>query len=39
VRQIPDWVVGPYDLLVSTRLETARLVIRTFEAGDAGPWL
>jgi [ribosomal protein S5]-alanine N-acetyltransferase len=24
---------------VSTRLETARLVIRTFEARDAGPWL
>jgi [ribosomal protein S5]-alanine N-acetyltransferase len=30
---------GPYDLVVSTRLETARLVIRTFEARDAGPWL
>jgi ribosomal-protein-alanine N-acetyltransferase len=30
---------GLYDLLVSTRLETARLVIRTFEARDAGPWL
>jgi ribosomal-protein-alanine N-acetyltransferase len=29
----------PYDLLVSTRLETARLVIRTFEARDGGPWL
>jgi RimJ/RimL family protein N-acetyltransferase len=28
-----------YDLVVSTRLETARLVIRTFEARDAGPWL
>ena len=28
-----------YDLLVSTRLETARLVIRTFQARDAGPWL
>ena len=27
-----------YDLLVSTRLETARLVIRTFQARDAGPW-
>jgi len=27
-----------YDLLVSTRLETARLVIRTFEPRDAGPW-
>ena len=39
MRQIPDWVAGPYDLLVSTRLETARLVIRTFQAGDAGPWL
>ena len=24
---------------MSTRLETARLVIRTFEARDAGPWL
>jgi RimJ/RimL family protein N-acetyltransferase len=24
---------------VSTRLETTRLVIRTFEARDAGPWL
>jgi RimJ/RimL family protein N-acetyltransferase len=24
---------------VSTRLETARLVIRTFEARDADPWL
>jgi RimJ/RimL family protein N-acetyltransferase len=30
---------GPYDLVVSTRLGTARLVIRTFEARDAGPWL
>ena len=30
---------GTYDLVVSTRLETARLVIRTFEARDAGPWL
>jgi RimJ/RimL family protein N-acetyltransferase len=30
---------GTYDLLVSTRLETARLVIRTFEPRDAGPWL
>jgi [ribosomal protein S5]-alanine N-acetyltransferase len=29
----------PYDLVVSTRLETARLVIRTFEADDAEPWL
>jgi len=28
-----------YDLVVSTRLQTARLVIRTFEARDAGPWL
>jgi RimJ/RimL family protein N-acetyltransferase len=26
------WVAG-------TRLETARLVIRIFEARDAGPWL
>ena len=33
------WVAGIYDLVVSTRLETARLVIRTFEARDAGPWL
>ncbi len=30
---------GTYDLGVSTRLETARLVIRTFETRDAGPWL
>jgi ribosomal-protein-alanine N-acetyltransferase len=30
---------GTYDLVVSTRLETARLVIRTFEARDADPWL
>jgi [ribosomal protein S5]-alanine N-acetyltransferase len=30
---------GPYDLVVSTRLETARLVIRTFEGRDAAPWL
>jgi RimJ/RimL family protein N-acetyltransferase len=30
---------GSYDLLVTTRLETARLVIRTFEARDARPWL
>lgn len=29
----------PYDLVVSIRLETARLVIRTFEDRDAGPWL
>ena len=28
-----------YDLGVSTRLETPRLIIRTFEARDAGPWL
>ncbi len=32
-------VADAYDLVVSTRLETARLVIRTFEARDAGPWL
>ena len=32
-------MAGAYDLVVSTRLETARLVIRTFEARDAGPWL
>lgn len=36
---MPGWVAGIYDLVVSTRLETARLVIRTFEARDAGPWL
>jgi len=30
---------GIYDLVVSTRLETARLVIRSFEARDAVPWL
>ena len=28
-----------YDLVVSTRIETARLVIRTFEARDADAWL
>ena len=33
------WVARLYDLAVSTRLETARLVIRSFEARDAGPWL
>ena len=36
---MPVRVAGTYDLLVSTRLETARLVIRTFQARDAGPWL
>jgi RimJ/RimL family protein N-acetyltransferase len=36
---MPGRVAGLYDLAVSTRLETARLVIRTFEARDAGPWL
>jgi RimJ/RimL family protein N-acetyltransferase len=36
---VPGWVAGIYDLVVSTRLETARLVIRTFKARDAGPWL
>ena len=36
---MPDRDAGPYDLVVSTRLETARLVIRTFEARDAGPWV
>ena len=30
---------GTYNVVVSTRLETARLVIRTFEARDVGPWL
>ncbi len=34
-----DRVAGIYDLVVSTRLETARLVIRTFEVHDADPWL
>jgi len=33
-----NWVADTYDLVVSTRLETARLVIRTFEARDADPW-
>ena len=33
------WGCDTYDLVVSTRLQTARLVIRTFEARDAGPWL
>jgi RimJ/RimL family protein N-acetyltransferase len=33
----PDRVTGGGS--VSTRLETARLVIRTFEARDAGAWL
>jgi RimJ/RimL family protein N-acetyltransferase len=32
-------ICGAYDLLVSMRLETARLVVRSFEARDAGPWL
>jgi len=32
-------VAGLYDLAVSTRLETARLVIRIFEDRDAIPWL
>jgi RimJ/RimL family protein N-acetyltransferase len=36
---VRGWVVGTYDLAMSTRLETARLVIRTFEARDADPWL
>jgi RimJ/RimL family protein N-acetyltransferase len=36
---VPGRDAGTYDLVVSTRLETARLVIRTFEARDAGPWL
>jgi len=29
----------PYDPAMSTRLETARLVIRTFEARDADAWV
>jgi RimJ/RimL family protein N-acetyltransferase len=37
--QVPGRVAGTYDLLVSTRLETARLIVRTFQARDAGPWL
>jgi [ribosomal protein S5]-alanine N-acetyltransferase len=36
---MPAKDAGHYDLVVSTRLETARLVIRTFEASDADPWL
>jgi len=32
-------VADTYDLAVSTRLETARLVIRTFQARDADHWL
>ena len=36
--QVPGRVAGTYDLLVSTRLETARLVIRTFQARDADPF-
>jgi [ribosomal protein S5]-alanine N-acetyltransferase len=36
---VHGWVADLYDLAVSTRLETARLVIRGFEARDAGPWL
>jgi ribosomal-protein-alanine N-acetyltransferase len=39
VRRCAAGLPGIYDLVVSTRLETARLVIRTFEARDAGPWL
>lgn len=33
------WVADTYDLAVSSRFETARLIIRTFEARDADPWL
>jgi [ribosomal protein S5]-alanine N-acetyltransferase len=36
---VRDWVADIYDLVVSTRLETARLIIRTFEVRDADPWL
>jgi hypothetical protein len=36
--EVHGWA-GTYDLVVSTRLESARLVTRTFEACDAGPWL
>ena len=38
-REEADGGAGPYDLVVGTRLETERLVIRTFEARDVGPWL
>ena len=33
------WGCRTYDLVVSTRFETARLVIRTFQARDVDPWL
>jgi ribosomal-protein-alanine N-acetyltransferase len=36
---VPGRDAGPYHRVVNTRLETARLVIRTFEARDADPWL
>jgi ribosomal-protein-alanine N-acetyltransferase len=36
---VRDQVADIYDLVVSIRLETARLIIRTFEARDAAPWL
>jgi RimJ/RimL family protein N-acetyltransferase len=36
---VHGWVARLYDLAVSIRLETARLVIRSFEARDGGPWL
>jgi ribosomal-protein-alanine N-acetyltransferase len=39
VRRCAAGLPGIYDLVVSIRLETERLVIRTFEARDAGPWL
>jgi|SRR5579859_3529774 len=39
VRRCAAGVAEHYDLVVSTRLETARLVIRTTEARDADPWL
>ena len=38
-RPLPPGKAAIYELVVSTRLETPRLVIRTFEARDAGPWL
>jgi hypothetical protein len=37
--QAPGRVAGTYDRLVSTRFETARLVIHAFQARDADPWL
>ena len=39
LHQRPAGFLGFYDLVVTTRIETARLVIRTFEPRDAEPWL